>query len=191
MSKKEQILQTTLRLITERGLYDTPMSLVCSEGDVAAGTIYHHFKNKEDLIIKLYVDSKSKMTSALLHNVDATATFQRRFVQFWKNLYKFFTDNPLIFKFLEQFDNSPYYNKLSHKEHQQYYKPIIDFLEEGIEEKVLKPVSVQLMTSILQGTISAIVKSSLVDSNSVDNTKLMKAIEISWDGFKLRTVSNE
>ena len=51
MSKREQILTTTLDLVSELGFHETSISLLIKKSGVAAGTIYHHFKNKEDLLV--------------------------------------------------------------------------------------------------------------------------------------------
>lgn len=191
MSKKDQILTATLRLVTERGLYDTPMAMVANEAGVAAGTIYHYFDNKEKLILDLYEDCKTKMGEALLEKRDPLASYQRQFVQFWRNLYQFFVDHPMIFKFQEQFDNSPYYNKVTKEESQKHIQPVIEFLNQGKNERILKPTDTELMVGMLHGSIASVVKLELLQKGTVDKAKLMKAIEISWDGLKLRTVSNE
>ena len=191
MNKRELILNATLSLVTTRGLYDTPMALVASEAGVAAGTIYHYFDNKEKLIIDLYADSKEKMGAALLQKRDPSASYQRQFVQYWRNLYHFYLDNPKIFKFLEQFDNSPFYDKITKEENEKHYRPVIEFLNQGVEERILKPVHIELMVGLLHGSIAAVVKMALLDPEAIDRSRLIKAIEISWDGLKLRTISNE
>ncbi|MCK5033837.1 MAG: helix-turn-helix transcriptional regulator, partial [Calditrichia bacterium] len=48
--KREAILKATLNLLVERGFHDTPTSLIAKEAGVATGTLFHHFKNKEELI---------------------------------------------------------------------------------------------------------------------------------------------
>ena len=54
--KRAAILQTTLDLISDRGFHNTPMSLIAKEAGVSAGTIYHYFAGKDELIFELYRD---------------------------------------------------------------------------------------------------------------------------------------
>ncbi len=183
MSKKKAILDAVLELITKRGLYDTPMSEVANKANVAAGTIYHYFKNKEALILELYTGSKSQMMEAIIENVDENATYQRQFVKLWKNLYNFFTSQPKLFKFMEQFENSPFLDKIPKLEYEKYYSSISFFLNSGIEQRIL--------TRMLYGEIAAVAKTAIYDPDSVDNQKIIKAIEISWEGFKLKTSLND
>lgn len=55
MSKKAIVLQTTLELITKQGIHATSLSQIIKESGVANGTVYHHFKNKEEIITELYL----------------------------------------------------------------------------------------------------------------------------------------
>jgi AcrR family transcriptional regulator len=58
VTKKEKILETTLQLIAKNGLNASPMSMIAKEADVATGTIYHHFKSKEEIINEIYLNKK-------------------------------------------------------------------------------------------------------------------------------------
>ena len=44
--KRAAILETSLKLLSERGLHDTPMSMIVKESGVSTGTVYHYFENK-------------------------------------------------------------------------------------------------------------------------------------------------
>ena len=49
MSKKQAILEAATRLFSEKGFKDTSMSEVSHMTGVAQGTIFYHFKTKEEL----------------------------------------------------------------------------------------------------------------------------------------------
>lgn len=70
MSKRQQILDTTLELISELGFYATSIADIIQKSNTAAGTIYYHFKNKEDLIDTLYNELKKEMGNAIIANID-------------------------------------------------------------------------------------------------------------------------
>jgi len=54
--KRERILEGALRAFAEKGFYNTKVSEIADEADVADGTIYLYFKNKDDLLISLFED---------------------------------------------------------------------------------------------------------------------------------------
>ena len=51
MSKKESILQAATALFSKKGFKDTRMAELCDLTNVAEGTIFYHFKNKEELFL--------------------------------------------------------------------------------------------------------------------------------------------
>ena len=90
MSKREQILQTTLELITELGFHATPMSLIIKKSGVAAGTIYHYFESKEQLIDTLYNELKAEMGRAIIQDINEHQNYKDKFTTILKNLFYFF-----------------------------------------------------------------------------------------------------
>jgi AcrR family transcriptional regulator len=60
MKKKEAILNTATKLFSEKGFRETPISEISKMTGAAEGTIFYHFKNKEELflaILKEFRDS--------------------------------------------------------------------------------------------------------------------------------------
>lgn len=53
MSKKEDILLTATRLFSEKGYRNTAMAEVAKLTGVAEGTIFYHFKTKEELFLAI------------------------------------------------------------------------------------------------------------------------------------------
>jgi len=53
MSKKEDILHTATRLLAAKGYKDTSMAELAQITGVAQGTIFYHYKNKEELFLSI------------------------------------------------------------------------------------------------------------------------------------------
>jgi len=49
--REKEIVEKTIRLLSERGFLDVRMSDIASETGYSMGTIYSHFESKEDLIV--------------------------------------------------------------------------------------------------------------------------------------------
>lgn len=54
MDKREHIIRIATKLFSERGFEKTPLSAVCEEANVSKGLIFHHFKNKNDLLRNIF-----------------------------------------------------------------------------------------------------------------------------------------
>lgn len=183
--KKSKILETTLRLITERGFHDTPMSLVAKEAGVAAGTIYHYFSSKDELINELYSEMKARMGKALLQQGQVAGGVKERFFRFWTNLYQHFIEHPKEFKFLEQYANSPLVDREVRAENSLHYQPILDFMQQGIEAGVLRKMPLLLMANLVYGHIVSTAKLQLSGDLDITDKLLQLAVQASWDGVSI------
>lgn len=53
MATTATILEAAQRLFTERGFHAVTMDAIAEDADVAVGSIYHHFRNKDNLYLAL------------------------------------------------------------------------------------------------------------------------------------------
>jgi AcrR family transcriptional regulator len=158
MNKRELILDATLKLVTENGFHATPMSMISKKAKVAAGTIYHHFENKEVLLEALYAESKMKMGRALQLATVTGEDFEADFKSIWISLFIFYAENYETFQFLEQYAQSPFIRKETREEQRKHYQPIIVFLGEGISKGFLKSIDVEVLTDMIHGTVVSAAK---------------------------------
>ena len=54
MDKRQHILEVATKLFSERGFEKTPLSAVCESANVSKGLIFHHFKNKNNLLREIF-----------------------------------------------------------------------------------------------------------------------------------------
>ncbi len=182
--KKEAIFEAMLELISKHGFHSSPMSEVAKQANVAAGTIYHYFKSKDELICALYLKIKSQSNEMLLKNDDPSKAFKDRFRQFYLQNFNYFTKNTKEFYFLEQFSSSPYINLVSKTELQALDQPIYDFLRKAVFTQVLRDISPKIMTSLVLGSSSALVKLQLSGDFLLTPSDLESAYITCWDGIK-------
>ena len=52
--KHEQILRAAIKTFARKGFYNTRISDIAKEANVADGTIYLYFKNKDILLVSLF-----------------------------------------------------------------------------------------------------------------------------------------
>lgn len=118
-NKREHILKAALDLFIQQGFEKTPTSMISKAANVATGTLFHHFKTKEELISALYLDIKLSLQSALT-SADSESLPDKNnmnelfikniFHRVWFSMISWFLDNPNEFKFLSQFSDSAHIN---------------------------------------------------------------------------------
>ncbi len=182
MSKKSIVLQTTLELITQQGICGTSLSQIIKESGVANGTVYHHFKNKDEIISELYFMLTQDFGTVIMRNIPP-ADEKKQFPIMWKNLFYYFINNPLAFTFSEQIARSSEIPLKMKEEARKYYKEIDDFFRKGIRNKTFKPYTPLIMEELFFGNVASMVKVYKNEKVKLLDKHIDQAIEISWKGF--------
>jgi AcrR family transcriptional regulator len=182
--KKEAIFQAMLELISKHGFHSSPMSEVAKQANVAAGTIYHYFKSKDELICALYVRLKEKYIENLLINDDQNKPFKDRFRLFYLQMIIEAQKNPKEFYFLEQFANSPYISTIPKSEITRLDQPIYDFLRKAVFTQVLRDIPPKILVAFVMGSATAIIKLQLSNEFQMTSSDLELAFFTCWDGIK-------
>ncbi len=112
--KREAILDAALALFCERTYDGTPVPLVAERAGVAVGTIYRCFADKEALVNAVYRRAKSDMRAELTRDVVAGLDAREEFHRWWRGLWRFATEQPLAFRFLETHHHEAYLDAESH-----------------------------------------------------------------------------
>jgi AcrR family transcriptional regulator len=58
--KKQQIMNAALKLFVENGFHGTSTAEIAKTAGVATGTLFHHFKTKQELINNQHFSTTSK-----------------------------------------------------------------------------------------------------------------------------------
>ena len=178
--KKRAIFESTLALIRDHGFHGAPMSLVAKNAGVAAGTIYHYFESKEQLICALYDYNRDRVTALIAKALQDEGTYREKFFRIWNSLYHFYLQEPNVLIFFEQFVNSPF-NSDKYPNHLRGH--LYDFFSEGIKRKVIGPVKPEILLVLVMGSINSTAKLHLFGKVPLSKTDLIRISEILWDGI--------
>jgi len=186
-TKRDEILEAALELIAERGFHGAPMAMIAEKAGVGAGTIYRYFETKEALIRQLFEELKAKLMATLLADHPAERPARERFFHLWKALFRYLIANPLHFRYLEQYHNSPYgvaqhRDRLLNKPEEQ--DPIRDLFEEGVEQQILKNLPVLVIFSLAFGPLFGLIQDQLNGFIEMDDDLTERIAEACWDALK-------
>lgn len=180
--KKRAIFEGMLDLIKDHGFHGASMSLLAKNAGVAAGTIYHYFESKDQLIDELYNFYKSKVVAIVGAAIEDNISCKEKFFAIWINIYQFYTQNPNVLIFFEQYNNSPYNTNRS----PNYSKSeLFNFFQEGMRSGQIKDTKPEVLMIITLGSISSMAKLKLFGKVALDRTDLEQVVEILWKGIAI------
>jgi AcrR family transcriptional regulator len=187
LEKREEIVRAALELIAEHGFHGAPMAVIAEHANVGAGTIYRYFENKDVLISELYCNLEERIFPAILDGYKPEKPIRERFLHLGSTLLQFFINNPLDFRFLEQFHNSPY--GVEHRRDKFLGKSegcnvFIKLFEQGVSQQVIKDFPLVILFALTFGPILAVARDHILGFVNMDDALIARTVEACWDGIK-------
>lgn len=185
--KREEIVRAALELIAEHGFHGAPMAMIAERASVGAGTIYRYFENKDVMITELFREIEERNYPMLKAGYDSDKPLQERFVHLCTALMRYFIENPLDFRFIEQFFNSPYgvahrrHKLLGTKEGCDVFK---DLFEEGLHRQVMKDLPLVILFDLAFGPILAVARDHILGFIELDDVLISRTVAACWDAVK-------
>jgi AcrR family transcriptional regulator len=110
--------------------------------NVSPRTIYLKYENKDDLLIKLFIDEVfGQYEAAVLENFDAEMEFAAGIKLVWSNTFTYFKNNRQAFALMQYGKSSPLLNKAFQArniQEGQFFVPIHKFLKRNVELGLIK-----------------------------------------------------
>lgn len=76
----KQIMDEAMKLFQEYGYQQVSVEMICSRFQVTRGSFYHHFKNKDDLLIQWFKELVREMNSQIVIDESQNAYQQLQYI---------------------------------------------------------------------------------------------------------------
>lgn len=102
--KQQRVIDAAIKLFAEKGYSNTSTAEIAKAADVSEGTIFKHYKTKEQLLLSLIIPSVKDFLPAVLEEVlketltEDTTTFEQFLRAFLKNRVEFISENRDVFQ---------------------------------------------------------------------------------------------
>jgi TetR/AcrR family fatty acid metabolism transcriptional regulator len=178
LDKAIQILRAAEKIFADKGYSQATISEIAKASNVAEGTIYEYFRNKEHLLLaipeqrfKEHIDSLEE-----IFEIKTTLRKLRRMIRYHFYLYMKERNFAKVFLLHIQF-NKKFYESPTYEAFQQYTQIIADILEEGKKDGSIRSnVNNRVFRNLFLGTFSHIALRWLILGGHA-KTDLMKEID--------------
>ena len=183
MDKREKLLAAALKLFVEFGFHDTPTSKIAKEAGIASGTLFYFFPTKDELVKALYIDIKSRLNEHISEIIKDEKSLQGILKIYYSATLHWAQKHKTEFRFMEQFNSSPYLKQIAEEETQKYIKPIIVILENGVKAKIIKLMDVELIFTLICGHTFSVNQYLVTKdfSKPEQDTVINNTFDLLWD----------
>ena len=179
--KRRKLLDAALRVFAAHGYDGTSVPEVAKAADVAVGSVYHYFRDKEALVNEVYRDAKTRLRAAIFDGLAALDVYapgdgERWFGELWARLATFAEAEPDGFRFLEMQDHAPYLDARS----RQLELSVLAPLYASGQRLAVDGTPVDVMIALLWGAFVGIVKANRLGYLRLDARRLADARDACW-----------
>ncbi len=191
--KKLAIIKATITILAEEGIDKTTTARIAKSAGVGEGTIYRHFRNKDDLIGTTALYTASLVFGSARQSFDSESSVPAQFMQFCRDFLSTGLGLPLHHAFMEQYLNSPMgieYRKktleevLANPNCKPIFYPINRILIKGKEQEILKDFPLQVLIALAMGPMMFILKHAGQGFMELDDGLITGIAQSCWDSIR-------
>ncbi len=182
--KIAQIFSATLQLVEQNGLTGITMCDISKAANLATGTLYIYFKNKEELINALFVECRSESAQFYFKNHNTADAVEVSFRKLFHNIVQYRLSHFEKFVFLEQCYHSAFIQKNKRGISSKALQPLFSLLNKGKQQNIIKKADNLLLTWYIMGCVNETAKGLHYRSKKMSKTTLAFLFRACWDGIK-------
>ena len=140
-SKHHKILRAAVKVFAQKGFYNARVSEIAKEAQVADGTIYLYFKNKDDILIHLFEEEMDGIIQNVKTAVDPLDDPLDKIRAFVKKHLEMVEEDRLMAEVIqvELRQSTKFMKDYKNRKFRQYLNLLADIIREGQKRGVFRP----------------------------------------------------
>lgn len=189
LNKKECIFNAAHQILGKRGFHGLSIAEVASKANVATGTIYRYFTDKDDLIRQLHQHTIISCIPQVMAGVNCNDISFSQYRQLWRNIQAIFINEPNALKCKMQYDSSPLAAELERNPAIALAWQELDlFFERGVARNIFIDLPIRALQVLSLDTVFHLTLQSQVHQLSLSESQLEAAILASWNAILVNPI---
>lgn len=189
LGSKERILVAALKLFVDQGYFNTNIPDLSRESKCSVGSIYHHFRNKEEVAQSLYDSGIASFRIALEKAVEPGRAVSENLKSLVRSFLKFSEDNHLLSKYMWLSRHHEFMKgQIRHPTtigFDHLGRVLTRALKNGIREGKIRPLKANVVWSIIFGIPLSYVRDWLDGYNAEPPSMFAEElVEACWRALK-------
>ena len=191
-NKETKLLNAASALLAEKGYYGFSMKELAQHANVASGTTYLYFKNKEDLIQKLHQRNVYTLATYMFEGLDENATLHQQFESVWRNFWTYCLDHPEAIISKSQFDYLPAITRRTEELlAKDLFAKVGLMLIDGVKKGIFKDLPIDVLATLSIEACANMARKHIVGVINVDEKMLDEVIASCWNAIAKKSETIE
>lgn len=153
LEKEEAIRSIALQIIADEGLENLSMQKLAKAANVSPRTIYIKYENKEDFLIKLFIDEVlGAYEKAVLEKFTPDMPFAEGVKRIWTNSFRYCKENRHYYALMQYGKSSPLLNKAYQEKgirEGDFFAPVHEFLSRNMKAGIIRKFPQEVHRALL------------------------------------------
>ena len=182
--KEDLVKETAIALIVKDGLERFSMNRLAKACNISVATLYIYYKDRDDLIINIAMESGRLMSEAIIKDFDPEQSLEDGLRQQWINRYKFMVDYPHLSLFFDQLRSSSYQEEFLRGFLKDFIIVMGKFMRNVIERGEVEEMTIETYWSIAYAPLYALARFDN-EGKGLDGKPFKLTEEVLWKTFDL------
>jgi AcrR family transcriptional regulator len=184
---RERLLQAALELYTTTGYSRTTTPMLATHAGIAEGTIYRHFKSKEQLLNEAWRRAYHA-AAELLKSLDGDRARKapERLAQLGRQLVELAATDPALTRMLLATEPEPYLDEPSKAVRREFLEALVQQVAMGKSDGLVRPGPAELWASVWLTVVQHAMDLVASGTWSADSSPAGLTLEAAWDAIAAR-----
>ena len=180
-NKEKDILEAAIKVFAEVGYHKAKISKIAEIAGVATGSVYLYFKDKEDILLKIFEDIWNKLYEELnsIKSNDSLSPFDK-FDAMIDLIFDIYIEKPALAIVFVNEQN--HIQKSAEDRFTSYYEKFLnlgeEIIKEGIAKKQFSPnVDIKILRYFIFGAIRSLLQHWAIDPKTYPLNKIRQNIK--------------
>jgi TetR/AcrR family transcriptional regulator, multidrug resistance operon repressor len=156
--KKLLITQKAIEMIVKDGFDGLSMQKLAKAANVSPATLYIYFEDRDDLVRQVAIHAVDQMISSTLTGFDPHMSFPKGLAIQWENRMKYWLENPVQARFMEQIRHSPLGVDIFKKVKREFSVIMKEFVHGAVKRGELVKLPLEIYWSVAFAPLYQLIK---------------------------------
>ena len=176
---REKLMRTAMNIVARDGFMAATTAHIADKAGFAEGTLYRHFKSKDELLIATYRQLKADVFDRVSAETGNATDAKARLAALWRGMWTVYASDMPAFTFGQRFAESALSREEGGAAHERMMDHICAIIEDGQTAGLIKKAPREMLVAFFFPPLMAMLK-QVAQGRAWSEAEIDAAIEMAW-----------